>query len=162
MRKALLALGILVLIPALCFGVIWFSFIYQGSPREAERQVEALGHTMEQFLTDHRDALEQLRSAAETGAELPGGPARKLLNAPLEEAGIHQVFSLDGQIIITLDNSMYAGRIYTSACLGSGAPPLPEGTAEEGEQTFRTFDRYHRMELVSAGWYAEYWSYPRG
>jgi len=67
-RKTLLALGILVLIPALCFGVIWLSFIYQGSPREAERQVEALGHTLEQFLYDHRDALEQLRSAAETGA----------------------------------------------------------------------------------------------
>ena len=55
---------------------------------------------------------------------------------------------------------MYAGRLYTSACLGSGAPPLPEGA--EGEQTFWTFDRYHRMELFSAGWYAEYWSYPRG
>ena len=89
MRKALQAPGILLLIPALCCGVIRLSFIYQGSPREAERQVEALGHTLEQFLYDHRDALEQLRSAAETGAELPGGPAREILIAPLEDAGIH-------------------------------------------------------------------------
>lgn len=150
MRKVLPAIGILVLIPALCFAVIWFSFIYQGSPREAERQVEALGHILEQFLYDHRDALEQLHSAAETGAELPDGAVREILNASLEEADIHQVFSSDGQIIVALDNSMYTGRLYTSACLVSGTPPLPEGMAADREQTLWTFDRYHRVELLAA------------
>lgn len=161
MRRVLLLLCLAASVPAICFGIARFSLNYQGSPREAQRQAEELGEGLRRFLSEHREELESLRAAAGAGQPLPSAAQDGVLNGSMAGADVNWVGEEDGRVLVQM-TSRHPGLLYTTLWLGSGDPPLPDGTAQTEGQTFWTLDRYHRIERLEEGWYAEYFCYPRG
>ena len=157
-----------VLSPLILRGVAFLLMSTPGSPREAQTQMEELSASLHQFLPAHRDELEELRAAAQAGHELPDHTVQAILASPVEQADITHVYARNGEIQIWLDNSRYAGKLYTQVTLGSGPPPLSDGTAAEEGQTFWDLNdgasrgHYRYIEILEDSWYADYESITRG